>query len=339
MLADEDLAHRFDELVGLTQEHLSAADYPWAENRQEVGMRWQHVIETLGACATSYSHPLFSERVGWADKERVDKVMKPINYRSFDASFIENALILTHSLAIMQNQSNEPGLSVDLDINHVSNYEPEMADLWIKRIDLRDMAEPTDTVIGNMTLEEYQALSKDAIEELTTKLFDLKHGTEEFGNCFNLFTETPQKRRYQREIHKLDDYAKLTDYGTTDAGEIRKICDQRKAYEIAQLRDARPDFGKEPEGYHALDETTKRQVLYLFEYFDNTRDPFEGIGMDKYSLFSTLDFTEEDVSKLVDNEVLHHEKIALRSGSMLDTYRLATDYYECWVGRHYPATE
>lgn len=338
LAGDDELMQRLHMLVDWTQAHVDPSEHPWVADRADVMFRWQHTVELTGRIARTSSHPLFSKGGGWSDKERVREVLAPIAYRSFEASFVENALLLTHALTITQQEIVEPGLSIRLNLtnNRSTNQNPEYADMYTTILDLRDMAEPTHSVIGAMTLEEYGQLSVEERKALRKRLFDLQFNTEDFGKKYG-WSDPPQKQRYEDERNRLDEYAQLLEFGTTDRTDINSIREQRKAAEITKLRTERPDFGKLPKEYQVLSDEAKGLVGYLFEYFDEMRDSFEEIFIDTYSLGNTLGFTEKDLDRLKAAQVLIDEKPVLFPDGYRYVYKLATAYYECWVSRHYPA--
>ncbi len=335
-LKDNELAARFNDLIGFTQESVSGSDYPWIHDRKEVGMRWQHLVNLLGDAARSHSHPLFRRGQGWCDEERTAQVLEPIDYRSFDASFIENALILTHSLAVQQKQSTSPGLSVSLNIlNNMDDMkDPELVDFFTKSFDLRDLAEPTDTLIDEMTLEDFKNLTKEKREGLIDQLFEMAFKTEEYGNGYG-WSRPPQKQKYLDERSKLIEYSDLVEYGTAETSEIEQILDERKTAEIARLRQERPDFGKKPDDFESLPDNLKTCVTSMFEYFDHMRERYNVIGIDTHSM-NRMGFTNGDLESLKHAGILINEEQSLMPDGYMWSYLLSQPYYECWVSRHYP---
>jgi hypothetical protein len=338
VLADDDLRTRFNELVDLTQSTLDVAEYPWVAERHDVASRWQHLINMLGVTAKSHGHPLFAHGGGWSDQERVQEVLEPVDYRSFDAGFVENALILTHSLAVHQGQSDNPGLSVSLNTlnNKRDNQDGELAERFTSIFDLRDMAEPTETLIGDMSLDDFKRLSEAEIEELDKKLMDLVFEAPNYGKRYG-WENPPQKERYLDERYRLIEYGKLAVYGTVDGKEIDNIHDEQKAGEIAKLRQERPDFGKLPDDFKDLPDGLKVVVETLFWYFDNHRARYDYISIDTYSFFANLDLQEADLKALEKAGILilnGDEPMPSPAGPLWD-YKLSAPYYEHWVSRHY----
>jgi hypothetical protein len=336
---DDDLTARFDALVGLTQGSVDVAEYPWAADESDVRHRWQHLVEYIGDAARSIGHPLFSQGLGWVDEARVADVLGTIDFRSFDASFVENALILTHSLMMSDQSAPSNGLTVFMNtLNNIKDCKnPELVAAFTKSYDLRDMAEPTETLIGDMTVEEFGAMDETVRDGLNEALFELVYRDHEFGNGYGWFF-TPQKDRFYAEREKLITYEKLIEFGTSDEEEIREILDQRKADEVERLRQEWPDFGKLPESFEDLSDELKRCVAAMFEYFDDMRERYEIISIDTHTM-SHMDFTDALLNQLKAAGVLTDEKPIITPGGWLWLYKLAEPYYECWVARHYPASE
>ncbi len=338
ILKDNDLLHRFNELVNLTQANLDTTVYPWAADRIDVAMRWQHAVELLGNTARSYMHPLFLQKNGggWLDEVRVKQVLDAVPYRQRggDEVYLENALILTHSLALQQ-QDKKRGLVTDLCVlNNIRDMQnPEVLDFFTKRFDLRDFAEPNDTVIGNMTVEEYGHLTEDERNELYNRVHRLAF-SDKFGGDYG-WASPPQMQRYLDEMDTLYNYSKIVRYGTADNDEIFKIRNERKVLEIAQLRQERPDFGKLPDDFKVLPNELKRLIQSMFMYFDSMRDRFEDLSIDTYSM-GEMGYSEEDLDSLKSAGILVDEQTYMSPVGPIWSYKVSKPYYEHWVARFYP---
>ena len=337
-LADDDLRERFNSLVRLTQKSADSTAHPWVLDDNAVAARWQHLVVAVGDAGETISHPLFRSK-DWSDAARVEQVLGQISTRDEAGSFIEKALILTHSLISSVPIIDVSGLSVSLDTSMTikDSKDPSLGANLARTFDLRDMGEPTLTVLGDMTLEEFQSLNETQQAELGAQLSDLWSATHNYGNGYG-WEGTPQQKRFRRERMRLQEYRNLTIYGTNVESEIQRIRHERKAAEIAQLRTERPDFGKEPDDWESLSERAKDCVHVLFDYFDEMRLPFELIDIDTYSLGQTLGFTDSDVQILRDSGVLVGGEPFLSPGGVLYSFKLAAPYYESWVSAHYPET-
>ena len=338
-LADGYLSSRFSELVEWTHDQADAESLPWVENRDDVSMRWQHGAMMIGHIASQHGHPLFSHGRGWTDTGRVAEVLDPIDYRSFDASFVENALVLTHSLAVVQGEIETPGISVILNIENTKYDDPDHVPYKhnIAVVDLRDMSEPTDTVVGDMSLDEYQSLSAAERGEVSERLRSAAGELIEHGRGYGI-NWTPQQGKYFDERLQLNSFSMITEYGTDDNGKIEDILDRLKAHEIAQKRREQPDFGKLPDGYESLPERTQESIAGIFDYFDSMRDPFDDVRIDKYSL-GRMGFEDSDLEELIKNGILVDEGESLQLSGTYLSWGLAQPYYEHWVSRQYPAGE
>ena len=311
-------------------EHVDSREHPWASNREDVARRWQHAIEVAGTIAQQHSHPLLSHGEGWVDQAHTARVLEPIDFRSIEASFVENALILVHSLVLYQFEVGEQGLSVRLNTSN----SPEWSEYDIHFIDLRDMSEPTDTVIGNMTVEQYVALS-EAERTLLQDTLQQRLQRDRFSTLIG-FAWPPQQARYYKEMRQLESYALRAEFGTDNNEEIYTIRDQLRAHEVAQIRREQPNFGIQPDTLEALSDDDLDAICSIFEYFDQTRDPFdENPHIDEYSL-GRMGYESTDMESLVTDGILIDNGLVFDISGYLQSYTLSQPYYEYWVSRHYP---
>ncbi len=225
-------------------------------------------------------------------------------------------------------------MSLNIINNCEDNQQPELVAHFTHTFDIRDMAEPTDTIIGDMTVEDFKALSTQERRELIDHLFELVFKTENYGDGYG-WLQPPQKQKYLTERNQLIDYEKLVEYGTTDSSEINQILDERKANEITRLRQERPGFGKIPDDFETLPEHLKICVKSMFMYFDEMRERFNVIGIDTNSM-GNLNFNDADLEGLKKAGILIDEEAITMPEGYGWSYTLAPPYYECWVSRHYP---
>jgi hypothetical protein len=196
------------------------------------------------------------------------------------------------------------------------------------------MAEPNDTVIGNMSLEDFKALDEGKRKELLDYLLGLVFDSKEYGSGYG-WSRPPQKQKYLAERDRLHEYATLIEFGTVDSSEIERILDERKYVEIARLRQERPDFGKIPDDFEALSKDLKVCVNSMFAYFDEMRARYQIISIDTHTM-ANLGLEDKDLTGLKETGILIDEKIEPMPDGYVWSYKLAPAYYECWVSRHYP---
>jgi|GEM_PF-2490317 len=331
-----------EDLIGWTQANADADEHEWVTDRDEVARRWVYLSENLASSAGSHSHPIY-RRGSWGyDKEWEDDAMAAIDMpdEPFESRG-EAGLVLARSL-VFNSGVGDNGLSVAFyhSNTHPDRTEPDIVAAFTTTYDLRDMSAPTVSVLGDMTADDYALLDEASMESLGRRLEEAADEITNFGINYSWINDmTPQQRILWDESFKLREFHDLYVYGTTKNDEIWQIRHERKAEEIAKLREERPDFGKVPDEFEALPGKVRESIVGMFMYFDQMRDPFEDISIDTHTL-GHMEMSEKRLRKLIDAGVLENPQTAVSLGGPLIRFDLCKPYYEAWVSRHYlPETD
>jgi len=306
-LENPDTLVALNRLVGFSQAKLlGLPESPeWANQNLEVSYRWQQMIEL----ATT---KVIQGRFDRSDKKNVD-----------EADLLRTATAELLS-CIDEHGWAQEGIIFYMPLNGFGEGTT-------KEFDIREMGPVVSAI--DMDFVEFKSLSDEEVDRTVEKHNRLvehrrKTGRVSFGEVFDY----PPLGQIWRDTNKLQDFLEWRKYGKPD----RELSYQEEMANLIGLIEYQitqdPEYGKPPEAFNGLSLGDKQKIGSLFMYFDGMRDIAERMGIDTYSLLSTMGFEESDVESFVQNGVLTNEGEFMHPGiGTLDWYNLTQPYYEYWL--------
>lgn len=203
----------------------------------------------------------------------------------------------------------------------------------------RPPEEELNATVNGLTFEQFKVLSDEEVQaawdSYRQEFDEVNIGWPSEGE-----TETPEAQAFFAAWDKgsvLKNFMRWRIWGVPDRDMTHDEVMEYLGETVEAMRARDPEFGAEPAGYKDLEDDEKRAVMFLFEYFDDHRAPYEPIGVDEYSLLQSLGFKEENVQALIDKGIL--EPTGSYTGLDLmeyKTYGLAQQYATCWMARYFP---